>query len=97
MAAAELRKAQLALEDLQRVQRQKDEEYRAAEEKAWAAESVIDIANRLTTFVTTSIGAEVQINRGYLSKLFESSAEDGVNQDSSGRFYYGSYRIPAPN
>jgi hypothetical protein len=97
-AAAELRKAKRELEDAQRQQRSFHDQIAELERKVWAAESLIDSANRLTAFIASRNnhdGGSVSLDRNALSRRFENSSSDAVVRGGDGTVFYGLYRIPA--
>jgi hypothetical protein len=60
--------------------------------KVWAAESTIDIANRLVVFLDNP--GNLALDHRYLSRRYENADSAVTARDGQGKAYYGSYRIP---
>jgi hypothetical protein len=61
--------------------------------RVWAAENIIDIANRLVAFLNDE--NHLALDHRYLARRYENADSSQVARDSQGKLYYGVYRIPA--
>lgn len=93
-AGVKLREALRDLQDAKLQQSSLERQRIELERKVWAAESTIDAADRLATFVAErQLGQAVSLNRRTLSLRFENARPDAISRDAAGELYYGRYRI----
>ena len=92
-AGVKLREAQRDLQVAKQEQSSLERQRIELERKVWAAESTIDAADRLATFVAERQPGPVSLDRKALSLRFENARPDAISRDAEGELYYGRYRI----
>lgn len=84
--------AAFALQNAKREQQQLQDANMDLKRQAWAAENVIDVAQRLVAFLTEN--RDLERDKRYLARRYESVNVGGMTRDRDGNTYFGLYRVP---